>query len=805
MNRYILLLVIFSFTSIKGFTFQQNPCDHIIKGVIYDLNTRQPLPFATVRIDGTDKGANADVNGVFIITNICQKEVDLIISYVGYKTLVHHHDVYHKDPKIYLAIESEFLEGVTVEGEKSKGAYQSQAIETVDKTALDLSVGKNLGMLTRELPGVSMISTGSNIVKPMIHGLYGNRILILNNGVRHAFQNWGKDHGPEIDLSSIDELSVIKGASSVRYGAEAMGGVVLIDTEKPELHQELSGDITLKGESNGRGYGGDFSLSKGGHRIAAKISANYYRRGDMKAPDYNLTNTGSEEFSSLGMLRYHKEGFNANAIVSYTKQDYGILTGSVVSSLEDLDIAMTEEPPEGTKSFGYDINTPRQEGEHIFSKFESSQNFGDNLITAFYSFQKNFRKEFDIRRGTNNGVPSINLDLTTHQAELNLSHHSIAGFEGIIGAQWIYQDNDNIQGTNTNQFIPNYQNTGIGAFITESKYFGKSIFEFGIRYDYSFLSVLGFDDRLELYSGEVSFNNFSFNAGYQFGGDKMDAKINIGSAWRPPNVAELYSFGKHQSSVITYGLLRYYFDENNFPKTDKVFQPEEKDISAEKAFTLNTALNYNPGNWKTELTIFGNYIIDYIYERPSGITETVRGAFPIYVYAITDALVSGINGKVSINSLTLGESALRFDYTYGRNLKDGTSFIDIPPFQLRFSQKKSFSDVWIFKELTPIISVEHVFEQNNAPRTITPGEIIEAADKGIDLFAEDSSIFDFKDAPKAYTLLNFDVLATINSQCDIRFSVYNIVNTSYRMYTNRIRYYADEPGLNFRLSVNYKF
>ncbi|QCK15282.1 cobalamin receptor protein [Mangrovivirga cuniculi] len=651
-----------------------------------------------------------------------------------------------------------------------------------------------------------MISTGSNITKPMIHGLHGNRILILNDGVRHAFQNWGKDHAPEIDLSAVDNITVVKGASSVRYGSQAMGGVILIESDQPELHEKLKGEVTLKGETNGKGYGGEFELSSGGHRFAANISGNYYRRGDLKAPDYNLTNSGMEEIGGKAMVRYHKERFNANGIISYVNQTSGILRGSVVGNLEDLQNAMTIEPPEGTTDFSYNINTPRQEGNHFLTKIQASQNFSDNLITGFYSYQLNKRKEFDIRRGTNNNIPSIDLELNTHQLEVNLLHEKFIGLEGNVGMQWIYQDNNNIEGTNTTPFVPNYQNTSFGVYLTESKSFeNNSMFEFGLRYDYSFLSVLGRDVNQNIFSGEIELNNFSLNVGYQKDIKDFSVKFNAGTAWRPPNVAELYSFGKHQTSVITYGLLRYTLDENFFPVTDRVLDPSDKNIGAEKAYTFNTSLKYAIKNWKIDLNLFANYITDYIYEKPAGITETVRGAFPIYIYSRTDAIIPGINGRANVDFGNTGNATIRMDYTYGRNLDDGSSFIDIPPFKLNFSYNREIEDVWIFNKITPSVGLEHVFRQNNAPRTITPQEFIDAENNNSDIFNGDFTIFDFKDSPKAYTLLNFDVLATIKSQFFFRFSVENILNAGYRIYTDRIRYYADQPGINFKASVNYKF
>ena len=156
-------------------------CTYEIRGSIIDAETKQPIPFATVMIKNTQQGVVADEYGKFLLDKLCGKEYTLVCSSVGYKPVNHHHDAHHEEPVIYMASATSELKSVVVEGEAITGDIQSMALDKIDRAELATMDTRSLASAIGDIQGVTFISTGSNVQLPVIHGLYGNRILIINN------------------------------------------------------------------------------------------------------------------------------------------------------------------------------------------------------------------------------------------------------------------------------------------------------------------------------------------------------------------------------------------------------------------------------------------------------------------------------------------------------------------------------------------------------------------------------------------------------------------------------------------------
>ncbi|MEQ9305822.1 MAG: carboxypeptidase-like regulatory domain-containing protein, partial [Marinoscillum sp.] len=330
-----LLSFIASIWLIAPILGQDAPCNRSVTGQVLDIDTNEPLPFATVKIQGTQNGAVSDENGLFKITEICDDEIDLEVRFVGYKTVVHHHDFHHSSPVIYMASDETLLESVVVE--EDLNAHALKTIEPIDIKVESLeAIGVNAGDLFAQSSGVSTLKTGQNIIKPIVHGLHSNRVLIINNGVRHSYQAWGAEHGIEIDASQIDQIELIKGASTVRYGADALGGVILFNAPRPSFSTKLNGELNGGFQTNGRSVSGELSINEGYERAAWNASISGTRQGDLKAADYQLTNTGKEEFGATAGGRFHFPILDINVYLSHFEQTLGILRGSVSDNLEGL-------------------------------------------------------------------------------------------------------------------------------------------------------------------------------------------------------------------------------------------------------------------------------------------------------------------------------------------------------------------------------------------------------------------------------------------------------------------------------------
>ena len=769
----------------------QGPCDHVIEGQVLSLDSKEPLPFATVRIKDSMKGATTNETGHFVIKNICNGEVHLEASCQGYKTIIHHHDPYHPSPFIYLAPDEYELESVVIETKREKNSVNSLSLASKEIEALS-SLGKSAGELATGLSGVSLLKTGQNVVKPIVHGLHSNRVLIINHGVRHAYQAWGREHAPEIDPSRVERVTVIKGASTIQYGPEALGGVILFDDQPPFFDQPVKAKAGIRYHANGRSYAGRLAVGHGAHRFAWEIMTYRAKQGDLRTADYSLTNTGKEEFGYGAHAKLHTPKIDLDLYISRFSQKLGILRASVTGSLSDLAQAIGSPVPKIKGTFSYEINNPRQETAHDLYKLKVDLFFGDHEIEAQYAYQRNLRKEFDIRRGTNNQLPQINLELNAHSLDTDWKYPSLPNMEGLLGFQFYYQDNNNIPGTNTISFIPNYNIANLGVFTIQEYAFKKAAIELGVRYDHQHISFRGRDSHNEVYRNELTYDNVTFTAGCikELGG-QLKLHTNVSSAWRAPKVGELYSFGKNQNR-FEYGVWRYFIAPNNVPATTKVYDNTSKPVKSEKSVKWISSLTLTTTNFRIEAVPYINYIQHYFYIRPFGLVIDRRGAFPGYIYDQTDALLYGLDTDVTVNHPNRLSSQLKVSYLYAKDIANDQFFLEMPPLNARYTLDKKLENLSIS------LTSEWTASQWNAPAAIEPKRFLgQSAD--IDL----SGTFDFIEPSKGFFLLH----AALNYEkkpfsASLKFE--NLTNQSYRRYTDQLRYYADSMGFNASVALGYR-
>lgn len=785
--RYLLILAILTF-HLWAYA-QESPCGRSVAGRVLDIDTNEPLPFATVSIAGTSSGTITNEDGFFTLTDICDEEIDLEVRFLGYKSIVHHHDFHHPSPIIFMASDAALLEGIVVEAALNQHDLKTLDPLTIEVDKLD-AIGSNAGDLFASASGVSTLKTGQNIVKPIVHGLHSNRVLVINNGVRHAYQAWGIDHGIEIDPSQVERIQLIKGASTVRYGSDALGGVILFNAPSPTYATPINGSMTSGFQSNGKAISGELSLNQGFERVAWRMSLSGTKLGDLKAANYQLTNTGKEDIGFTFGGRFHLPSIDIDVFYSHFQQELGILRGSVNGNLTDLAQAIGASTPNQTMDFSYDIQNPRQETTHDLVKLASSMFIGEQQFDFQYAFQRNRRSEFDLRRGSNNERPAIDLALLSHSIDLDWDHPSKGAWAGTLGLQWQNQNNNNLPGTNTIPFVPNYNTNTIGFFGIESYTSGKTTYEGGIRFDWMNLNVRGRDINNSIYRDNLQFQNFTFTLGFLKQYTKtLSIRTNLGTAWRAPNVNELYSFGKHQS-IIEYGLWRYSLTNNQI-NTNVVLTNDDKSVKSERGLKWITHIQWKGSNSELEVTPYLNWIQNYFYLRPYGLTNTVRGTFPFFIHDQTDAIYGGMDVDIRRQLNSNIEMELKASYVYARDISRNQSFVGIPPFNLQLNLSKSFH------RFTIEVSPEWTARQTNAPRVIAPELIIQNTE-----VIESATNFDFLEAPKGFFLLHSSVSYDWKQLAfKVRFT--NILNESYRRYTDNLRYFADDLGRNLGVFLTY--
>lgn len=760
-------------------------CKTLIKGIIVDSQTHQALPFASVYIEELKRGTISTNEGDYRIESLCPGEYTFMISMVGYKTLTAKISLNKNTNKEFvLDRENIQLQGITIEGKTEKETIQSK--NTISERALENMRGKSLAASLQTLPGVNMIQAGPSVSKPVIHGMHSNRVLILNNGVRLEGQQWGSEHAPEIDPFVASELSVIRGASSVRYGSDAIGGVILVQPKKLPFDSTMHGEINLVGISNGQ-QGIASGILEGGiaklKGLSYRLQGTYKIAGNLRTPKYYLKNTGAGEVNFSGAIGYKKGDFTSDVFFSRFNTKLGVFTGSHLISIPSAIAAVNSDKPLIESGFTYKIDRPRQEVSHNLLKFNNSYYFHNlGKLSLIYALQYNSRKEFDAHRPRTDSLaalnkPEVNFQLSTQTGELIFEHNAVRSISGSVGLSGMRQVN--IFDPLTRRLIPNFRSYNGGVFIIERIVKEKFELEAGFRYDYKWVKT--FDRKKSnsvITTNLYTFNNFTGSMGGIYHIDPhWTVRANAGTAWRPPSINEWFFYGRQHG-------------EGRFIKGDST-------LKVETAYNLNTTLGYKGHKLSFEISPYLNLIDNYIYQRAetfyNTLTEkeelryeqTIAGAYPSFKYTQADALFNGLDVTVDFNiskSLTFN-STTSIVRVKNRHTKDYIENIPSDKFQNTLTY--NFRDLeWL---RSPSISLTNVYV---AKQTRIPENKL------------------FLSPPAAYTLFNADVNFSIvlaKQKADIGLSINNIANTRYRDYLNAFRYYADELGRSFIVRIKYPF
>lgn len=798
-GRLILpLLILF----VKATTSLAQPdCTSIISGRVVD-DSGTAVMGATVGIPGSAWGTSTDEGGNFKLDKICRGNQTLLAHSLGFQDYIQRIKV--SDDSLFITIIltplTEQLKEVVVQDHHDMTDH-AQNYSVLTEAQLAEKAGKSLGESLREITGVNTIQSGPGIFKPVIHGVHSQRILILNDGVRQEGQQWGAEHAPEIDPFVATNIVVIKDASSIKYGTDALGGVILVNPPGLPDKPGVSGTVNSVLQSNGRSATVSALLEGGIPRHAGwgwRVQGTAKGAGDFHTPDYSLTNTGIRELNYSAATGYHKDNFGVDVYFSHFGTEVGILRGTAVNNVEDLEDAMGREVPLYTAPFSYDIDEPRQEVQHDLVKLNAHLKSGKSEWRLQYGFQSNRRKEFDFRIGELSEVPVLNLKLTTHTVETEFETNLTETNTLCLGVTGMFQKNSSIAGIQRIPFIPNFSNTSGGAYAVTKLVYNKFTVDLGARYDYRYYSVSGYDYKNSLFQSTSLFHNASATAGATIPLNANQAiRLNLSSSWRPPSVAELYSLGTHQSAAsIEYGLL---LD----PETNEVLDINNVNFKTEQALKWVGTYQHRWNNWELEVSPYFNYILNYIYLRPDGLAQSLRGPAPAFRYTQTDASFAGVDFSARWSMTQHLIVSPKASLIRAKDQTKDDYLVFIPPNRyevfVRYEHNQSTPGNFFFEA-----GVRYVDKQRRAPRTIPPGEFLDASDTGSDPLNGTDDNFDFMDAPSAYALLSASAgtsLKTENVRYDFRIASENLLNTSYREYTNRFRYFADEIGRNFLLSI----
>jgi len=725
-----------------------------ISGNISDISNKEPLIGASVSIPDLKTGTISKANGNFEFPNLKKGTYLIQFSYAGYKSHFETIDL-KNDTTLTISLEPSAteLEGVVITGVTRSTQLKLNPIivTSVDRNKFNQNSSTNLIDALKEVPGVSQLTTGPNISKPIIRGLGYNRIITLNNGIKHEGQQWGDEHGIEMDEYSIDRVEIIKGPGSLMYGSDGIGGVLNFLSARPPLDGEIKTQILTNYQSNNNllGYSVVNSGNKNGFhwlgRFSNKYAGNYSNKYDGK-----VYNSGYNEFDgklSLGLQK--KWGYSNLSINSYNTK-LGMVEGER-DSLGNF-IYENEQGDEVTATKddlkGYKIGLPYQRVNHLGIISNSYFILKKGTINADIAFQNNRRREFEEVDAPNE--PGLYFSLNTVNYNIRYNLEKMKGWETSVGIGGMQQ-------TNTNKgeefLIPDYNLFDIGAFVYTQKTFNKLTLAGGLRFDNRHINTkeLYLDANEEPIAvpdptSELKFSHFNKNysgasgsIGISYQTSKnSNLKFNFSNGFRAPNIAELSSNGKHE------GTFRYEIGNAN--------------LKPEFSHQLDLAYYINSPHIDLQISPFVNFISNYIFVEKmkdangNDIYPDPSDPTPAYKFTSGNATLWGGEVFLDIHPHPIDwlhiENA--FSYVQGNQNRqsDSTKYLPyIPAPHYRGGLKAEFKN--LNKTISNIyvnFNVDYYFAQNKIysayeTETSTPGYALLSAGVGLSLKAFGKSDF----------------------------------------------------------------
>ncbi len=748
---------------------------------VVDRDSKLPLEAVAVLV-APKTMLLTNVKGMVTLPEDITKETLIEVRYLAYRTkqmsfeeLKAKQGIY----TVYLEPNHKQLASVLVKAKRKETALSAVSTK-VSAQQIDKALGKSLANLLDATTGLSTIQTGANTAKPVIHGMHGNRILIVNEGVRQSGQQWGDAHAPEVDFSSSNIIHVVKGAEAVRYGSEAMGGVILMEQKLLPYHKEcVKGLFSSYYASNGRAFGGNLALEGSlpfYRNIAYRFEGKYSNAGDHHTANYLLNNTGHRSNNIKASLGWEKGNFNLEGTyIRFDEESATLLTanlGNVERLLETIEEGRPNQ--EFIKPFSRRLDYPRESVLHeTFMLKANYEHSSLGKLKYLFSYQKDKRNEYRIRRNNNSHIPELALNLHTYQNQLSLQNQW-KGFDYELGGQVNFKDNYSQANTGVPPIIPNYTSLEWGTYLLMNYQKQKWDFDLGFRYDGTQVKATSYDNYGTFYYDENAYDCFTYSLGAKFQANKrLKLLSNFGLAWRSPHVFELYSDGvQHGSGAYVKG---------------------NKHLDSERGYKWITSIHYKDEYVNVVLSAYLQWVKNFIYDQakllPNGspaLRQEISGNYPIFEYRQTNAFFRGADLDVDFY--------LSKDWTYTKratlvlaNEMNTKSYLPhIPPFRID-EEVKWCRALTKDLHLDLMLGVRFVFQQ--------------------DRFDPHKDLISY--TPEAYQLwtMSSKLSWRLNKQLNLSCSLIgeNLFNKEYKEYTNRARYYAHDLGRNIRAIFSLRF
>ncbi len=682
LKTYILLLF-FLGTALSSYAQTE------ISGIVKNKSTGEALPGVNVFIPEIQKGTFTDGSGKYLLGQIPRGKLKVQFSSVGYETIIKQIDVSGKRVTFNINLVPAVIHAqqiVITGGEYTAQHENALKIETLHQDELRGSGEVNLMKKLSVIPGVDAISKGTGITTPVIRGLSTSNILILNNGIRMENFQFSVNHPYMLDEFGVERVEVIKGAASLLYGSDAIGGVMNFIREKPAPVGKIIGDFLASCNTNTRGINSSLSV-KGTHS-----SFFWGLRGSMKSHEDYTDGNGNfvpnSRFNQQSVKVF--TGINSSFGVFNLFYDFNKMRPGLTIAPS---IALVKDKSRKNEVWYQDL------ANHLISSKNTF--FVDRWkLEANLSYQYNIRKL--MANPENEYFTNVYMNLQTLNCELKAKYQVAEGHDIIFGWYGMAQQNRNREAPS--HVLPDYDINDLSLLALYNGNINKKLFlQMGLRYEYRHIDVPE-QERTGGHEDEIfeplkrDFGNISASLGATYKlNEVLLFRANLASAYRTPNIAELTQDGQHGAR----------------------YEQGDRHLKSQRNYEADLSLHYHSGMFMLDLATFYNHINNYIFLSPT--VDSTDDGYQIFRYLQSNANLYGFEGSMEI--LPVGWLRFRAAYSWLRaQQEDGQNLPLIPQDKLRGSVMFLKEGGQWYRKIFIRLGAEYAFAQNQPSQfeTVTP-------------------------------------------------------------------------------------
>lgn len=746
-----------------------------ISGIVTDKNEK-PLEYVTVTITDIGLISTTDSFGKFKFTGVAKGQYLMSFKRSGFASQSLNINLTSNDTLFTVTLEESLIETpvIDVTGSFNTTEISKSTFSITELTSRNItkSRSQNLAETIQNIPGLSNISTGSGIGKPVIRGLTSQSVLVIHDGVKQESQSWGDEHGPELSLFDLDRIEILRGPASLIYGADGIGGVINVISKPLEFSSRKNpvyyGNIVLGEFSVDKQYFGNGTFGIGTKNFGFKGHLGYRKSGNVFTPKGTLTiNTtdGEREIQGGELFNSGSKELEGGANLGLSGK-FGML--NLGFEQFDRELQIHEDPLEAPDA------TPNQKIQTKQFSFDGNFNISSKLkLEPVLSYQLQSRKEFESSEDKESGIDALHLDLKTFDGAVKLHHQLRNNISGTIGISY----NDQVNKTLADEkLIPNYKANTVGIFLMEKLELRNFTFSAGARFDSKKLNIettvfetdSAGNPAKQLNPEQLSFSAVtgSFGVVYSPSGE-FNLFANIGRGWRAPSEFELFVDGVHE------GTQRY---ERGLKTTDPGASPKP-----EESLNIDLGIRANYRTFSVQFSAFRNMVNNFIY--PSFTADTLDN-HPVFDIKQDKSTFYGYEYSIQYQPVKWLVVMASGDYVKTENNATGMPIPFTPPVKNIFEMKLQKQNLGKLLNAYLKIGAKIVSAQNDV-------DLMEAKTNGYTLFNAGIGF----DLPVASSIASLDI------------SVDNLANVKYVDHLSRYKGYAMNPGrsINAQLSLPFKF